>query len=94
MDLDDFFMWALTLLTVVAVVVLGFLVWARIHTTSGIVTDKYYDDPDIVCSKGCVTTRECWTIVVDKPWYADNKACVDESEYDTISVGDYFTTDK
>ena len=94
MDFDELMVWLIGIIGAAAIATIGFLIWAAIHTTSGTVVDKFYDDSDLVCSKGCVMSKECWTIVVDKPWYADNRACVDESEYGSISVGDYFTTDK
>lgn len=90
-DAFEFFMWALLFLAGVALsITTVFLVANWLTTAEGMVVEKYYDDPDVICSKGCIYIAECWTVVVDsEPWW--NKAsCVDESTYRTISVGDYF----
>lgn len=60
------------------------------HVSQGRVINKYYDDPDLVCPKACVRTRECWTLALaDEPWY-DNTECVTKEYYDTVKIGDYY----
>lgn len=72
------------------------LVWATAifinDVGSGEVVEKYYDDKDVVCSKGCVIHKECYALVIEgEPWF-DNRVCVSKAYYDTVSVGDYYTT--
>jgi hypothetical protein len=88
--MDRFLEWAIGILIVVTVLLLGVVIAAKLSTTEGTVVNKYYDDPDLVCSKGCYRTPECWTIVVSGDSWYDDHACVDESEYDEIEIGDYF----
>lgn len=85
--------WFCVLTIIVSVFALGFFIVGEFQTTQGTVTKKYYDDPDLVCSKGCVTTDECWAVEVSGEGWWNDRACVSESEYDSISVGDYFTED-
>jgi aminoglycoside N3'-acetyltransferase len=76
------------------VVLLVFVVLGSINTTEGTVTDKYFDNEDLICSKGCVVTPDCYTIVVEsEPVWAET-ACVSKSEYDSINIGDYFKEDE
>jgi hypothetical protein len=86
----DFFMpLALGLRAVVFFGVMGFLVADVVSHADGPVVEKYYDDPDLVCGKGCIPVPECWTIVIDAAWWNDS-ACVSESEYQVIKIGDHF----
>lgn len=81
------FMW---LMGIVLAGVIVFGTMGLLSAAEGVVSDKYYDDQDLVCSKGCVIVPECWTIKVDsEPWW-NKTMCVSESKYHTISIGDYF----
>lgn len=93
MDTDDYILWGFASAVIALLVLIVFVIMGAVSTTQGTVVDKYYDDPDVVCSKGCVFHDECWTIEVDgEPWY-DNATCVSESEYNTIEIGDEFKED-
>ena len=75
---------------VMFVAVLGFAIADGVTTAEGRVVEKYYDDPDLICSKGCVTTDECWTLVLDtEPWW-NSETCVSEEFYHTVKIGDTY----
>lgn len=77
----------------VSVILLGWVIVALIgdatHDAQGRVINKYYDDADVVCSKTCIVTSECWRVIVeDQPWFEDG-ICVSESYFQTVEIGDY-----
>lgn len=90
-DLVDYALYAFIVLCGLALAVvcsLGIMDW--LSTAEGIVTNKYYDDPDWVCAKVCTRQDECWTLVIGSEPVWNETTCVDESTYDSIAVGDYF----
>lgn len=69
------------------------LIWVIIYASggaNGVVVDKYYDDSDLVCTKGCVRTSDCWTIDTGGSWLRDGKSCVSKARYDSIEIGDTY----
>lgn len=84
---------SLALCTLMVFLLISWAIADGLSDASGRVVDKYYDDQDLVCSKGCTIIPECWTIVVSpEPWWNDS-TCVSESEYHSIDIGDYYTED-
>ncbi len=90
MDWVERFVMGLVACTVLLLIgVIGIVVMDSRHDGEGVVTNKYYDDPDLVCAKVCTISSECWVIVIDgQPWYEDGD-CVSEEQYRSIEVGDY-----
>jgi amino acid permease len=56
-DIEDFAIGAFLVLCVLALIGIGVVAIADgVSTAEGTVTEKYYDDPDWVCTKGCYRT--------------------------------------
>lgn len=87
--MDDSLEWGIGAFIVLCVGLLAFAIISWSLTPSGVVVDKYFDDSDLVCSKGCYRTDDCWTIKTDGPWY-NNTDCVSQSEYYSIEIGDEY----
>lgn len=91
-DTFDFFIMAFLFIVSAALcVILVFAVMDGMSTASGPVIDKYYDDEDLVCSKGCTVVPECWTIVIGNQAWWNEETCVSKETYDSLSIGDYYT---
>jgi uncharacterized membrane protein len=90
-DIEDFAIGAFLVLCVLALIGIGVVAIADgVSTAEGTVTEKYYDDPDWVCTKGCYRTSECWTLVIGEEPFWNEHTCVERGTYDDIDIGDYY----